>query len=52
MMHFSFNLLRIKRLYMLRALLALPQEALYKRHLIYCVRKGVTEDGSNYMNYT
>jgi hypothetical protein len=37
-MHFLFNLLRIKGLYMFRALLAHPQEVLYKRHLVYCVR--------------
>jgi hypothetical protein len=37
-MHFSFNLLRITGLYMFRALLAYPQEALHKRHLVYCVR--------------
>jgi hypothetical protein len=37
-MHFSFNLLRIKDLYMFRALLAHPQEAPYKRHLVYCQR--------------
>jgi hypothetical protein len=37
-MHILFNLLRIKGLYMFRALLAHPQEALYKRHLVYCVR--------------
>jgi hypothetical protein len=37
-MHFSFNLLRIKGLYMFRALLVHPQEILYKRHLVYCVR--------------
>jgi hypothetical protein len=37
-MHFLFNLLRIKGLYMFRALLAHPQEALHKRYLIYCVR--------------
>jgi hypothetical protein len=36
-MNFSFNLLRIKGLYMFRALLARPQEALHKRHLVYCV---------------
>jgi hypothetical protein len=29
--HFSFNLLRIKDFYMLRALLAHPQEALHKQ---------------------
>jgi hypothetical protein len=33
-MHFLFNLLRIKGLYMFRALLAHPQEALHKRHLV------------------
>jgi hypothetical protein len=37
-MHFLFNLLSIKGLYMFRALLAQPQEALHKRHWIYCVR--------------
>jgi hypothetical protein len=37
-MHVSFSLLRIERLYMFRALLAHPQEALQKRHLVYCVR--------------
>jgi hypothetical protein len=37
-MHFLFSLLRIKGLYMFRALLAHPQEALYKRHLVYCMR--------------
>jgi hypothetical protein len=37
MMHFSFNLLRIKGLYMFRALLAHPQEGLHKRHLVYCM---------------
>jgi hypothetical protein len=36
-MHFIFRLLRIKVLYMFRALLAHPQEALHKRHLVYCV---------------
>jgi hypothetical protein len=35
---FLFSLLRIKGLYMFRALLAHPQEVLHKRHLIYCVR--------------
>jgi hypothetical protein len=34
----SSNFLRIKSLYMFRALLAHPQEALHKRHLEYCVR--------------
>jgi hypothetical protein len=38
MMHFLFNLLRIKGLYMFRALLAHPQESLHKQHLVYCVR--------------
>jgi hypothetical protein len=37
-MHFSFSLLRIKGLYMFRALLAHPQEFPHKRHLVYCVR--------------
>jgi hypothetical protein len=37
-MHILFNLLRIKDLYMFRSLLAHPQEALHKRHFVYCVR--------------
>jgi hypothetical protein len=37
-MHFLFGLLRIKDLYMFRALLVHPQQALLKRHLVYCVR--------------
>jgi hypothetical protein len=37
-MHFSFNVLRIKVLYMFRALFSHPQEAMHKRHLVYCVR--------------
>jgi hypothetical protein len=37
-MHFLFSLLRIKGLYIFRALLAHPQEMLNKRHLVYCVR--------------
>jgi hypothetical protein len=36
-MDFLFNLLRIKGLYMFRALLAHLQEALQKRNLVYCV---------------
>jgi hypothetical protein len=36
--NFLFNLLRIKGLYMFRAILAHPQKALHKRHLVYCVR--------------
>jgi hypothetical protein len=36
--HFLFRLLRIKGLYMFRALLAHPQEALNNQHLVYCVR--------------
>jgi hypothetical protein len=36
-MHFLFNLLRNKGLYMFLALLACPQEVLYKRQLVYCV---------------
>jgi hypothetical protein len=38
LIHFLFSLLRIKGLYVFRALLAHPQEALHKRHLVYCVR--------------
>jgi hypothetical protein len=38
-MHFSFNVLRIKGLYMFRALLAHLQEALHKRYLVYCLRR-------------
>jgi hypothetical protein len=34
-LHFSFNLLRIKDLYIFRALLAHPQVALRKRHYVY-----------------
>jgi hypothetical protein len=37
-LHFWFSLLRIKGLYMFRELLVHPQEALYKQHLVYCVR--------------
>jgi hypothetical protein len=37
-MHLSFSLLRIKGLYMFRAILAHPQEALHKRYLVYCMR--------------
>jgi hypothetical protein len=37
-MHFLFSLLRIKGLYMFRALLPHLQEAFHKRHLVYCVR--------------
>jgi hypothetical protein len=37
MRHFLFSLLRIMGLYMFWALLAHPQEALHKRHLVYCV---------------
>jgi hypothetical protein len=48
-MHFLFSLLRIKGFYMFQALLAHPQEALHKRHLVYyvsvmsvgCIRIGV-----------
>jgi hypothetical protein len=36
--HFLFILLRIKGLYMFRALLSHHQKALHKRHLVYCVR--------------
>jgi hypothetical protein len=41
-MHFSFNLLRIKGLYMFRALVAHPQEALHKRHLVYWLRINIS----------
>jgi hypothetical protein len=37
-MNFLFNLLRTKALYMFRALLAHPQKALHKLHLVYCAR--------------
>jgi hypothetical protein len=37
-MHFLFNLLRIKGLYNFRALLAHPQEVLHKQHLVDGVR--------------
>jgi hypothetical protein len=36
--HFLFNLLSINSLYMFPALLAQPQEALHKQHLVYCLR--------------
>jgi hypothetical protein len=36
-MYFLFRLLRIKSLYMFRALIAHPKEVLYKRQLVYCV---------------
>jgi hypothetical protein len=36
--HFSFSLLRIKGLYMFRALFSHLQGALHKQHLVYCVR--------------
>jgi hypothetical protein len=36
-MHFSFSLMRIKGLFMFRALLGHPQELLHKLHLVYCV---------------
>jgi hypothetical protein len=37
-MNLLLNLLRIKDLYMFRALLAYPQEVPHNRHLVYCVR--------------
>jgi hypothetical protein len=37
-MHFLFNLLRIRGLYMFQALLAHPQEAMHKWHFVCCVR--------------
>jgi hypothetical protein len=44
-MHFLFSLLRIKGLYMFRALLAHLKEALQKQHLVYCV--SVMRNGGN-----
>jgi hypothetical protein len=38
MIHFLLSLLRIKVMYMFRALLAHPQEALHKWHLVYGMR--------------
>jgi hypothetical protein len=52
-MHFLFSLLRIKSLYMFRALLARLQEALHKRLLVYCVRVmsvGYTRNGVFHSN--
>jgi hypothetical protein len=37
-LHLLFILLRIKGPYMFQALLDHPQEALHKRHLVYCIR--------------
>jgi hypothetical protein len=37
-MHFSFSLLRIKGIYIFRALPGQIQEVLHKRQLVYCVR--------------
>jgi hypothetical protein len=37
MMHFLFNLLRIKGLYMFRTLVAHPQEVPQKQRLVYCM---------------
>jgi hypothetical protein len=37
-MHFLFNLFRIKGLYMFQRLLAHLQEAPHRRHLVHCVR--------------
>jgi hypothetical protein len=37
-MQFLLNVLRINGIYMFRALLAHPQEAIHKRQLVYCVR--------------
>jgi hypothetical protein len=37
-MHFLFILLKIKGLYIFRELIAHLQEALHKRHLVYCLR--------------
>jgi hypothetical protein len=49
LMHLSFSLLRIKDHYMFRALLAHPQKALHKRHLLYCVR--VMSVGCTWMDW-
>jgi hypothetical protein len=38
MMQFLFSLLRINALYIVRALLAHPQEVVHKRHLVYYMR--------------
>jgi hypothetical protein len=38
MLHILFSFLRIKGLYMFRALLSHLQEVLHKRHLVYCLR--------------
>jgi hypothetical protein len=37
-MHFVLSLLRIKSLYMFRALRVHPQDSLHKRQLVDCVR--------------
>jgi hypothetical protein len=37
-MHILFSLLRVHSLYIFRALLAHPQEALHKQQLVYCLR--------------
>jgi hypothetical protein len=45
-MHFLFSL-RIKDLYMFRALLAHPQDSLHKWHFVYCVMSlGCTRIGA------
>jgi hypothetical protein len=44
-------LLRIKGLYMFRELLAHPQEALHKQHLVYCVQFHCNRDTANW-HYT
>jgi hypothetical protein len=62
-MHLLFYLLRIKGLYMFRALIAHSQEVLNKRHLVYCVRvmsvgctrievELVVSDTSSYVTFT
>jgi hypothetical protein len=53
--HFLLNLLRMKGLYMFRALLAHPQEAIQKRHLVYCMlvtSVGCTSVGVFHGGYT
>jgi hypothetical protein len=49
-MHFLFDS-RIKSLYMFRALLAHPQEAIHKQHLVYCVRVMSVGGTANWHNW-
>jgi hypothetical protein len=52
LMHFLYNLLRIKSLYMFRALIAHPQEKLHKRHFVYGVRVMSVELAAPELVYT